>query len=109
MSSRYFGARIRRNEDEALLTGRATFVDDVQLPGTLHAAFKDSFHTQISRNFGYCFPGFPVLENRCAGNSSYRTDPGNVAHKVIMYPISKRLIGLVSAKVSKWQHGNGST
>jgi CO/xanthine dehydrogenase Mo-binding subunit len=40
MSSRYFGARIRRNEDEALLTGRATFVDDVQLPGTLHAAFR---------------------------------------------------------------------
>ncbi len=42
MSSRYFGARIRRNEDEALLTGRASFVDDVQLPGTLHAAFVRS-------------------------------------------------------------------
>ena len=42
MSSRYFGARIRRNEDEALLTGRATFVDDVRLPGMLHAAFVRS-------------------------------------------------------------------
>lgn len=42
MSTRYFGARVPRNEDEALLTGRALFVDDVQLPGMLHAAFVRS-------------------------------------------------------------------
>ncbi len=42
MSTRYFGARVRRNEDEALLTGRAMFVDDVRLPGMLHAAFVRS-------------------------------------------------------------------
>src|SRR5919199_6546301 len=42
MSTRYFGARIRRNEDPHLLTGHALFVDDVQLPGMLHAAFVRS-------------------------------------------------------------------
>src|SRR5688500_9438920 len=37
-----FGARIKRTEDPRLLTGRAQFVDDVHLPGMLHAAFKRS-------------------------------------------------------------------
>jgi CO/xanthine dehydrogenase Mo-binding subunit len=32
------GASIRRREDVRFLTGRATFVDDVKVPGMLHAA-----------------------------------------------------------------------
>jgi carbon-monoxide dehydrogenase large subunit len=36
------GQRVRRNEDARLLTGRALFVDDVQLPGMLHVAFVRS-------------------------------------------------------------------
>jgi CO/xanthine dehydrogenase Mo-binding subunit len=44
MSTRSFGARVRRNEDPHLLTGRALFVDDVQLPGMLHVAFLRSPH-----------------------------------------------------------------
>ena len=49
MTTRKFGQRIRRNEDPALLTGQALFVDDVQLPGMLHAAFKrsDYAHARI--------------------------------------------------------------
>ncbi len=42
MATRYFGKSIRRNEDPRLLTGRALFVDDVQLPGMLHVAFLRS-------------------------------------------------------------------
>lgn len=42
METRYFGRGLRRNEDRRLLTGRALFVDDVQLPGMLHVAFKRS-------------------------------------------------------------------
>jgi len=38
------GARARRNEDARLLTGRALFVDDVDRPGMLHAAFLRSPH-----------------------------------------------------------------
>jgi len=39
---RYLSARVPRNEDARLLTGRARFVDDVQLPGMVHAAFVRS-------------------------------------------------------------------
>ena len=42
MATRYFGQRIKRNEDPSLLTGQALFVDDVNLPGMLHVAFLRS-------------------------------------------------------------------
>src|SRR5688572_8235237 len=42
--TRLVGERILRNEDARLLTGRALFVDDVQLPGMLHVAFVRSEH-----------------------------------------------------------------
>ncbi len=47
--SRYLNARVLRNEDARLLTGRARFVDDVQLPGMLHVAFvrSDYAHAKL--------------------------------------------------------------
>lgn len=47
--NRYLNARVLRNEDERLLTGRARFVDDVQLPGMTHVAFvrSDYAHGRI--------------------------------------------------------------
>lgn len=42
METQAIGKRVRRNEDPRLLTGRALFVDDVQLPGMAHAAFLRS-------------------------------------------------------------------
>jgi carbon-monoxide dehydrogenase large subunit len=44
MSGKVFGSRAARLEDPALLTGRGRFIDDVRLPGTLHAAFVRSPH-----------------------------------------------------------------
>src|SRR6476646_5159422 len=44
MGAKHFGARVTRLEDPALLTGRGQFVDDMCLPGTLHAAFVRSPH-----------------------------------------------------------------
>ena len=44
MGAKLFGARVKRLEDPALLTGRGRFVDDIHLPGTLHAAFVRSPH-----------------------------------------------------------------
>jgi carbon-monoxide dehydrogenase large subunit len=44
MATRFFGERIKRNEDPRLLTGRALFVDDVHLPNMAHAAFVRSPH-----------------------------------------------------------------
>ncbi len=45
------GASVARNEDARLLTGRARFVDDVELPGQLHVAFvrSDLAHARIAR------------------------------------------------------------
>src|SRR5580700_1464370 len=42
MTTRFFGAPIKRNEDKRLLTGQALFIDDVELPGMLHATFLRS-------------------------------------------------------------------
>ena len=41
-ATQFFGQPIPRNEDPQLLTGQALFVDDVQLPAMLHAAFVRS-------------------------------------------------------------------
>ena len=51
MTTRFFGAPVKRNEDRKLLTGQALFVDDVELPDMLHAAFLRSAvaHARIRR------------------------------------------------------------
>src|SRR3954469_24848865 len=43
------GTVVMRKEDPALLTGRGTFVDDVQLSGTVHMAYVRSYlaHARI--------------------------------------------------------------
>src|SRR6185295_11799493 len=42
MSTRTFGEPVKRNEDRRLLTGQALFIDDIELPGLLHAALLRS-------------------------------------------------------------------
>ncbi len=44
MSSRIFGSGIRRREDPRLITGSATYTDDIRLPGMAHAAMLRSSH-----------------------------------------------------------------
>ncbi len=44
MTTRIFGSGIRRREDPRLITGQATYTDDIKLPGTVHAAIKRSIH-----------------------------------------------------------------
>jgi aerobic carbon-monoxide dehydrogenase large subunit len=41
-AERYTGASIKRSEDPRILTGGGCYVDDVRLPGMLHAAFVRS-------------------------------------------------------------------
>jgi aerobic carbon-monoxide dehydrogenase large subunit len=41
-AERYTGASVRRSEDPRILTGAGRYVDDVKLPGMLHAAFVRS-------------------------------------------------------------------
>ncbi len=42
VAERYTGASIKRSEDPRILTGSGRYVDDVKLPGMLHAAFVRS-------------------------------------------------------------------
>jgi len=46
---KFIGKRVVRNEDPRLLTGQAQFVDDVEIPGLLHAAFlrSDYAHARL--------------------------------------------------------------
>jgi carbon-monoxide dehydrogenase large subunit len=44
MSAKVFGSGIRRREDPRLITGSATYTDDLTLPGMLHAAIVRSPH-----------------------------------------------------------------
>ncbi len=45
---RSVGASVLRHEDPRFLTGQGTYVDDVQLPGLLHAAFVRSDHSHAT-------------------------------------------------------------
>ena len=42
MTTRIFGSGIRRREDPRLITGKASYTDDIKLPGMLHAAILRS-------------------------------------------------------------------
>jgi aerobic carbon-monoxide dehydrogenase large subunit len=49
VATKVFGKRITRLEDPRLLTGQAQFIDDISVPGMLHAAFlrSDYSHARI--------------------------------------------------------------
>ena len=44
MGVRHFGAEVQRVEDPRLITGNGRYVDDIELPGMLEAAFARSTH-----------------------------------------------------------------
>ena len=44
MTTRIFGSGIRRREDPRLITGQASYTDDIKLQGMVHAAIKRSPH-----------------------------------------------------------------
>jgi carbon-monoxide dehydrogenase large subunit len=59
---RYVGSRVTRVEDDRLLSGAARFVDDVSVPGMVHAAFLRS--------------PYPHAEIRSIDSSAARALPG---------------------------------
>lgn len=50
MENKFIGQPIKRKEDPRLLTGMGLFIDDIELPGMLHAAFyrSDYAHARIN-------------------------------------------------------------
>ena len=62
MTTRLIGEPVERREDARLLTGRARFIDDIHLPGMLHAAVLRSPHakarfTRIDARAALALPG----------------------------------------------------
>ena len=62
MTTRLFGSGIRRREDPRLITGRASYTDDIKLPGMVHAAILRSPYahaniTSIDTSAAACQPG----------------------------------------------------
>src|SRR3984893_17721211 len=58
----WFGASIKRKEDPDLLTGRGRYVDDIKLPGMLHAVVLRSPHARagirgIDKRAALALPG----------------------------------------------------
>ena len=114
MSTPTLGRRIRRNEDARLLTGRALFVDDVQLPGMLHVVFVRSQFAHgtlksvdvsaararegvvavyTADDLGdYCKPG-PILVNP-------PPVPGHVFHGCTQLPLAKDKVRYVGEPIA---------
>jgi len=44
MKTPWFGQSVKRKEDPAFLKGEGRYIDDIQMPGMLHAAFARSSH-----------------------------------------------------------------
>ena len=48
MTTRVFSSGIRRREDPRLITGRASYTDDIKLPGMVHAAILRSIYAHAN-------------------------------------------------------------
>ena len=64
----WFGASVKRKEDPVLLTGRGRYVDDIALPGMLHAAvlrspYAHALIRDIDKRAALALPG--VRASRC--------------------------------------------
>ena len=47
---KFFGAAVKRKEDHRLVTGRGRYVDDLRVPGTLHAAIVRVWTSEVEGN-----------------------------------------------------------
>src|SRR3954447_6818908 len=66
MGAKWFGASVKRKEDPAFLTGRGRYIDDINLPGMLHAVVLRSPHAHagirsIDKSAALALPGVHVF------------------------------------------------
>jgi carbon-monoxide dehydrogenase large subunit len=114
MATRWFGEPVRRNEDRRLLTGRALFVDDVSLPGMLHAAFVRSPHAHahllsIDVSAALARPGVAAVYTAEDLGAYWRPGPllvppppieGRVFHQRTQVPLAKEKVRTVGEPVA---------
>lgn len=97
MTTRFFGEKIKRLEDPALLTGRGRFTDDIHLPGTLHAAFVRSpyAHARIRGIDAAAARAMPGVHAVLAASDlpeswGMKRIPLEVPSPAIRYPLTQR-------------------
>lgn len=101
MTTRFFGEKIKRLEDPALLTGRGRFTDDIHLPGTLHAAFVRSPHAHarirdVDASAARTMPGVHAVLAASDLSESWRMKliPLEVPSPAIRYPLTQRALAV---------------
>ena len=99
MSGRMMGARVKRLEDPALLTGRGRYTDDIHLPGLLEAAFVRSPYAHarirgIDTAVAAAMPGvFKIITNAdLPGDLKTVRVPFQVPNPAITQPYQQRLL-----------------
>jgi carbon-monoxide dehydrogenase large subunit len=108
------GKPIKRNEDPRLLTGQALFVDDVNIPGMLHAAFlrSDFAHAKINgvdTSEARAHPGVVAVytaedmgEDWAPGPSNVAPPPGEdvIFHSRTQVPLAKGKVRYVGEPIA---------
>jgi aerobic carbon-monoxide dehydrogenase large subunit len=89
----YVGRALARREDERVLRGEARYVDDIELPGTAHAAFARSPHAHAR------VTAVRVPDERPPGVLAFVT-PESLAGRVQRYP----KVAMEGMEVSDDQH-----
>lgn len=110
MSTRWFGEPVRRNEDERFLTGRGRYVDDLTLPGALHAAVLRSpvAHGRITRlevSAARELPGVVAVWTWADLGDLWRPSPMVVpnpalTHPKTQYPLARDKVNYVGEAVA---------
>jgi carbon-monoxide dehydrogenase large subunit len=108
-SARYVGTRVHRIEDARLLTGRGTYVDDVSLPGMLHAHFVRSPYARaairgIDTASALCAPGvhfvFTAADLNAAMKEQWHTSIGARSPETPRPPLAEGEVRFVGDPVA---------
>src|SRR5579863_1574129 len=91
MGTRWFGAPVQRTEDPRLLRGKGNYVDDIDLPGTLHAAVLRSPHARarilsIDTNLAAQLPGVHLVITAADLGDVLEPSPLLVPHHALTEP-----------------------
>src|SRR3954453_17484559 len=108
-AARYSGARVRRVEDGRLLTGRGTYVDDISLPGMLHAHFVRSPHARakiraIDASAALALPGvhavYPAADLNPGVKEQWHTSIGPLSPETPRPPLAEDEVRFVGDPVA---------
>lgn len=110
MTTRWFGQPVRRNEDERFLTGHGNYVDDINPPGSLHAAVLRSplAHARITRidvEAARTLPGVVAVWTWQELGDVWRPSPMVVpndalTHPRTQYPLARDTVNYVGEAVA---------